>query len=112
MEFKLATTRLDEDGVICPGCKLVIPPGTEAVRWVELPMILRSTMSGATYHSAECARLDVRERYHAQVESKSTNRTGWDAHASSNEERLMTLKLFYDWAEHRRGADDGLTGHT
>jgi hypothetical protein len=105
MEFQAARTPIPAEGVICPGCGEPIHRRSMGFQLLGLPSILRSTMGEARYHGIECLRHDARRRYRAQLEFKSKNRFGWNTHAATNDERLLTLKLLSEWAEARRSAD-------
>ncbi|MFZ1023897.1 MAG: hypothetical protein WAN87_07165 [Thermoplasmata archaeon] len=108
MEFQATHAPIPAEGVICPGCGESLHRRSLAFQLTGLPSILRSTMGEARYHGIECLRIDARRRYRAQLEFKSNNRFGWQVHAATNDERLLTLKLLSEWAEARRTAETKL----
>ncbi len=108
MEFQALRSPIPAASVVCAGCGLPIQRRATAYQITGLPTILRTTMGDSRYHGLECLRNDARRRYRAQLEFKSNNRFGWDAHAATNDERLLTLKLLSEWAEVRRSAESKL----
>jgi hypothetical protein len=105
MEFQATRTPIPAEGVVCAGCGEPIHRKSLVYELTGLPSILRTAMGDSRYHGIECLRNDARRRYRTQLEFKSSNRFGWNAHAGTNDERLLTLKLLSEWAEARRSSE-------
>lgn len=86
----------------CDGCGAPITAGARPVFLADLPSVLRTSYAGLRFHDRDCLRERARRDYVALGQMKSLNRTAWEQHATSNEERMLTLKALVDWAERAR----------
>ncbi len=100
MEPQVDRVRIEGMGVACAGCGAAMPPGTPALGLSHLPTMLQSTFATARFDRIDCARTRVRGEYRGLVTLRSTNPTGWSAHATTNQERLLTLRSLADWLDH------------
>ncbi len=92
MEPQVDHVRVEGAGAVCAGCGQRIPPGAPALGLSRLPTILQGTFGAYRFDRIECARARVREEYRELVTLRSTNPSGWNAHATTNQERMLTLK--------------------
>ena len=99
MEPGIDRLRVEGTGVVCAGCGAKMPPGTSAIGLSRLPTMLQGTFATFRFDRIDCARTRVRAEYRALVTLRSTNPTGWNAHATTNQERLLTLRSLADWLD-------------
>lgn len=99
MDVQVERHRVEGAPVSCDACGGRMVPGATALRLTGLPAVLRSTVGAYRFDRIECARARVRQDYHDLVGLRSTNQSGWNAHAATNQERLLTLRSLVERLE-------------
>lgn len=99
MEPRLEPETVTGATVPCAACGTAMPPGRTALKLSDLPTVLRASVGGYRFDRLDCARARIRDDYRSLVRLRTTNESGWNAHATTNQERMLTLKTLADWLE-------------